>query len=89
MVIDMAKLPLVDPATLLSLLTAGLPPEALAAGATESGIAAIFGRLFGSAPDWSAPDGPTPATIRDIYRRVIDSDRFRAACGRICASYAW
>jgi hypothetical protein len=87
---DLAKLPLVEPETLLGLLTAGLPPEALAASATEGGIAAIFSRLFGSPPDLPEIGGPPgPASIRDIYLRVIDSDRFRAACGRICASYAW
>jgi hypothetical protein len=87
---DMAKLPLVARPTLLGLLTAGLPPAALSAVATESGIAAIFSRLFGSPPDLHAiARPPGPASIRDIYLRVIDSDRFRAACGRICASYAW
>ena len=28
-------------------------------------------------------------TIAQAYRRIIDSDAFRAACGRIAASYAW
>jgi hypothetical protein len=60
----------------------------LAAAATEGAIAAVTERLFG------APTEPRDLmirgpTIRDIYVSVIDSDRFRAACGRICASYAW
>jgi hypothetical protein len=29
------------------------------------------------------------ASVRDVYARLIDSDRFRAACGRISAGYAW
>jgi FkbM family methyltransferase len=82
---DMAKLPLTPPDDLLALLTAGLAPQALAAPATAGDVAAIAERLFGS-----APDGPTSAaSIRDAYARLIDSDRFRVACGRICASYSW
>ena len=82
---DMAKLPLAPPDDLLALLTAGLAPQALAAPAAASDIAAIATQLFGS-----GPDAPTSAaSIRDAYLSVIDSDRFRAACGRICASYSW
>jgi FkbM family methyltransferase len=84
---DMAKLPLTPPGTFLDLLTAGLPSETLAAPATESAASAASARLFGPTPVRLVPDGRE--TIRDIYRRLIDSDRFRAACGRICASYAW
>jgi hypothetical protein len=81
----MAKLPLAPPDDLLALLTAGLAPQALAAPAAASDVAAIAERLFGS-----APDAPTSAaSTRDAYLSVIDSDRFRAACGRICASYSW
>jgi len=82
---DMAKLPLAPPDDLLALLTAGLAPQALAAPAAASDVAAIAAHLFGS-----GPDAPTSAaSIRDAYLSVIDSDRFRAACGRICASYSW
>jgi len=82
---DMAKLPLAPPDDLLALLTSGLAPQALAAPAAASDIAAIATQLFGS-----GPDAPTSAaSIRDAYLSVIDSDRFRAACGRICASYSW
>jgi hypothetical protein len=81
----MAKLPLTPPDELLALLTAGLAPQALAAPATAGDVAAIAERLFGA-----GPDAPTSAaSIRDAYARLIDSDRFRAACGRICASYSW
>ena len=82
---DMAKLPLAPPDDLLALLTSGLAPQALAAPAAASDVAAIAAHLFGS-----DPDAPTSAaSIRDAYLSVIDSDRFRAACGRICASYSW
>jgi hypothetical protein len=27
--------------------------------------------------------------LREVYAALIDSDQFRAACGRISASYAW
>jgi len=36
----------------------------------------------------AAPQRSTE-TIREAYRRIIDSDAFRASCGRIAASYAW
>ena len=82
---DMAKLPLAPPDDLLALLTAGLAPQALAAPATAGDIATIAERLFGC-----GSDAPTSAaSIRDAYARLIDSDQFRAACGRICASYSW
>jgi FkbM family methyltransferase len=85
---DMAKLPLTPPATFLSLLTAGIDKKMLASPATEEALAAVSERLFGSS---SAPrvTAGRAQTIRDIYASVIDSDEFRAACGRICASYAW
>ena len=28
-------------------------------------------------------------SVGETYRRLIDSDAFRTACGRIAASYAW
>ena len=32
----------------------------------------------------------TVRAVREIaYRRILDTDAFRAACGRIAASYAW
>lgn len=84
---DMAKLPLTPPEKFLSLLTARLDEKSLTAPATETSAAAVAERLFGPAA------GPSSAgrgqTVRDVYANVVDSDRFRAACGRICASYAW
>jgi len=85
---DMAKLPLTRPEKFLSLLTAGIDEQTLAAPATERAASAVAARLFGPASAPLATDG-RERTIRDLYASVIDSDRFRAACGRICASYAW
>jgi len=85
---DMAKLPLTPQAELLNLLIAGVAPDALAGPATDSGIAAISSRLFGPGPH-ALPEPRGRESIRDVYARFIDSDRFRAACGRISASYAW
>ncbi|TMJ05465.1 MAG: FkbM family methyltransferase [Alphaproteobacteria bacterium] len=83
---DMAKLPLQDRTALLEMLTAGIADLDRPASATD--VAIVSARLFGSpAPQHIAPRGGE--TIRDIYRRIIDSDAFRAACGRIAASYAW
>jgi hypothetical protein len=83
---DMAKLPL-NRAALLEPLTAGLGD--LDRPATVADIAAVTERLFGAFPavQQIAPQGNE--SIRDAYRRIIDSDPFRAACGRIAASYAW
>lgn len=83
---DFAKLPLMDRSALLDMLTAGT--AGLDQPASAPDVAAIEARLFGSsAPQQTAP--LTGQTIRDIYRQIIDSDAFRASCGRIAASYAW
>ena len=83
---DMATLPLMDRGALLDMLTAGIADLDRPASAADS--AAIVARLFGSA----AAQKVVPQhgeTIRAVYRRIIDSDAFRASCGRIAASYAW
>ena len=57
--------------------------EAAAAEATE--------RMFGPegrAPGKSLKLPPVPS-LREVYAALLDSDEFRAACGRISASYAW
>jgi FkbM family methyltransferase len=83
---DMAKLPL-NRAALLGPLTASLSD--LDRPATAADTAAIHARLFGASPavQQIAPQGGE--SIRDVYRKIIDSDAFRAACGRIAASYSW
>lgn len=85
---DMAKLPLMERATLFAMLTGGRADLDRPASAAD--IAAITERLFGQSPALqriAMPSGED--TIRGIYRRIIDSDAFRAACGRIAASYSW
>src|SRR5205814_8741154 len=83
---DLAKLPLMERAALFDLLTADIPD--LDRPTSASDIAALMAHLFGSpAPQQTAP--PTGETIRGAYRWIIDSDPFRASCGRIAASYAW
>ena len=80
-----------DRAALFDMLTAGTAD--LDRPASASDIAAMTARLFGSAAaQQSARQQSAPQageTIREIYRRIIDSDAFRASCGRIAASYAW
>jgi FkbM family methyltransferase len=83
---DLAKLPLTPPEKFLSLVTAGLDEKTLSGPASKDAIAAALARLFGPS---AAPFATDAKTVRDIYATVIDSDRFRAACGRIAASYAW
>ncbi|MGB9366425.1 MAG: FkbM family methyltransferase [Xanthobacteraceae bacterium] len=83
--VEFAKLPLLDRGEVLGLLIAGVADPARTASAAD--VAAIGERLFGAAaPQQTAPPRET---IREAYRRIIDSDEFRAACGRIAASYAW
>jgi FkbM family methyltransferase len=84
---DLAKLPLMDRAALLDLLTTGLSDLDRPANATD--VAAIAERLFGRSPALQQIIAPQGASRRDIYRQIIDSDDFRASCGRIAASYAW
>ena len=88
----MTRLPLLDPAVLLDLVTADLPRAELDRPATRADVAAALARLFGTAPteEQIARHDPGPgATIRDVHARIVDSDAFRVACGRISASYAW
>jgi FkbM family methyltransferase len=88
----MTHLPVLDRALLLELLTADFSPADLARRADRADIARACERIFG--PD--LPSGTVPdlalapgAAVRDLYLAILDSDRFRAACGRISASYAW
>ena len=87
---EMAKLPLTDRATLLGLLTTGVPN--LDRPATAADAEAIAAQLFGAPP--ALQQGCNVAvtgreTIHDVYAKMIESDAFRAACGRIAASYSW
>ena len=89
---DMIRLPLTDNRELVGLLTTGLPAESLDRLATERDIRAAGERVFGHIPEpeWlSDLRLPPQATMRDVYAGLVETDRFRAACGRISASYAW
>jgi hypothetical protein len=83
---DLAKLPLIDRGELLALVTAGVTDLDRPAQAAD--LAAIQARLLGSSAAQQMP-APQRESIREAYRRIIDSDGFRGACGRIAASYAW
>jgi FkbM family methyltransferase len=88
--LDLGKLPLTDRAVLLDMLTAGMTGLDRRAG--DADHAAIIDRLFGTSPaaqQIAAPQPSADETVGELYRRMIDSDAFRTACGRIAASYAW
>jgi FkbM family methyltransferase len=83
----MARLPLLDASQLVELLTADLPASALDRPATEGDIATAHERLFGKGASKAIrTDG---LTVRELYARLAKTDEFRAALGRISASYAW
>jgi len=87
----MVRLPLLPRDLLLDLLTADLSADVLARPADAADIAQAAAHLFGPEAALSAAELKLPAgaSLRDVYAAIIDSDRFRAACGRISASYAW
>ena len=84
----MARLPLLDPATLVELLTADLPASSLDSLATQADVAKAQERLFGPGKK-AAPALPAGITVRQLYAKLAETDEFRAALGRISASYAW
>ncbi len=84
---DMADLPLVAGDILFERLTSGLSAEELAAPADGTSAAALARRVFGDDTPILQPAGA--GTLRDLYVRLIDSDPFRTALGRISASSAW
>jgi FkbM family methyltransferase len=89
---DMVRLPLLDAETVVSLLTGGLQAADLGKAASVTDIALAHERLFGGRPSaaWISDLALSrDATMRELYLRIIDSELFRAACGRISASYAW
>jgi FkbM family methyltransferase len=91
----MIRLPVLDHALLVELLTAGLPAAELERAASEADLAAILARLFG--PERASQAGlrmadlklPPAPSVRDLYAAIADTDLFRTACGRISASYSW
>jgi FkbM family methyltransferase len=87
----MTHLPVLDRALVVELLTAGVPPSELDRPAQDADVARIWDRLFGPeiAPEVAQLKLPTGASIRSLYEAIVQSDLFRAACGRISASYGW
>jgi hypothetical protein len=86
---DMVRLPLAATGELVERLTADIPAAELGALPSPASVSAIHRRLFGTVPSLDGADLSGSATVRDAYRRIVDSEAFRAACGRISASYAW
>ena len=85
---DLTRLPLLDRDEILDMLTAGLPGLDRPVSAADPAM--LQERLFGaSAALQQMASVPPGKSIRDAYREIIDSDAFRAATGRIAASYAW
>ena len=86
---DMVRLPLLGTDALIQRLTAGLLASELDRLATAADSLAIQEHLFGSPPAGESQRPHRNATIRNLYASVVASEQFRAACGRISASYAW
>ncbi len=89
---DMIRLPLLQAKAVMSLLTDGFPAADLDKTTTVTDIALAHERLFGGPPSAAFVADlalSRDATTRELYLRIIASERFRTACGRISASYAW
>ena len=87
----MTRLPLLERDLLIELLAGDIAPSVLEQPAAANDLERAVERLFGpkaavSRKNLKLPPAPR---LRDIYAALIDSDEFRAACGRISASYAW
>jgi FkbM family methyltransferase len=87
----MTHLPVLEQALVVELLTAGLPASELDRPAEAADLARIWARLFGAeaAPALARLELPAGASVRSLYGAIAQSDLFRAACGRISASYGW
>jgi FkbM family methyltransferase len=87
----MTHLPVLDRALVVELLTAGLPAGELDRRAEPGDLARIWERLIGpqALPKIENLRLPPDASVRDLYAAIAESDPFRAACGRISASYGW
>jgi FkbM family methyltransferase len=87
----MTRLPLLERDLLCCLLTADIATAALEKPAGADDVVRAAERLFGPDTGPSVPDLKlSPGlSLREVYAALIDTDQFRAACGRISASYAW
>jgi FkbM family methyltransferase len=86
----MTRLPVLDRALILELMTAGLAAAELDRPASAAQASEALARLFGpDAPRIGDLNLPPGASVRDLYAAIVESDQFRTACGRISASYGW
>jgi FkbM family methyltransferase len=87
----MTRLPVLDRAHLLELLTHGLTAAELDRPAQAADLARIWAQLLGpqSVPAAASLGLAPQASVRSLYAAIAQSDAFRAACGRISASYGW
>jgi FkbM family methyltransferase len=88
----MTDLPLLDSDLLFEMLTMEIARDLLDAPAGQQEIASAVERVFGPAAAATATERlhlPNAPNLGDIYHAIVASDEFRAAAGRISASYAW
>jgi FkbM family methyltransferase len=87
----MTRLPVLDHAIVVELLTQGLSAAELDQRADDADLGRIWERLFGpgTPPQMKDLRLRGDASIRSLYAAIAESDAFRAACGRISASYGW
>jgi FkbM family methyltransferase len=87
----LTRLPLLDGALVVELLTTDMTQPELSRAANKDDVRNICLRVLGSdhLPKEMAALEVDGMTIADVYLRLVTSDRFRAACGRIAAGYAW
>ncbi len=85
----MTRLPVLDRGLLVELLTAGLTAAELERRAQPPDVARIWADLFGPQAAPANLRLPPDASLRELYAAIAESDLFRAACGRISASYGW
>ena len=87
----MTRLPLLERDLLIQFLTGDIPRSALERPAGANDVEQAIERLFGPNAVVSRENLRLPAAprLRDVYAALVDSDEFRAASGRISASYAW
>jgi hypothetical protein len=87
----MTDLPLLDADRLSGALMAEIPADLLDLPAGPQDVARAAQQVFGpeASPGSWQMTLPSAATLRDVYRAMVLSDEFRAAAGRISASYAW
>jgi FkbM family methyltransferase len=86
---DMVRLPLLGRSAQVKLLTTHLSPADLGRSATDADAATIAENLFGPPQNPLTTGLHRNATIADLYDFFVSTEQFRAACGRISASYAW